>query len=275
LANYIYDYEVTKYDWLMVAYGEDKQFVVIHNDTEALQGWLEDNPFLIGFNNKHYDRYILAACEHGYAPEDVKKVNDYIIGGGNGWECPLLKGVKVRQQCDLRDDMQVGLSLKSIEAHLGMNITETTVDFDIDRKWTDDELERMIYYCKADFLATKKLYDLRKDYIKNKVQLGKECGLSTHEAMCLTNAKLTAKFLKANKKTFTDEREYKYPSNLLREYIPDEVFGFFDRMHDESISDDDLWSGKLDIDVGGCPVTLGFGGIHGAIPTYTEEGDNE
>jgi hypothetical protein len=69
---------------------------------------------------------------------------------------------------------------------------------------------------------------------------------------------------------YTDEREYKYPTNLRREYIPQEVFEFFDRLHDTSISDDDLFKSKLDITSGECPVTIGFGGIHGAIPFYRE-----
>lgn len=40
--------------------------------------------------------------------------------------------------------------------------------------------------------------------------------------------KLTAAFLDAEPKPHYDEREYVYPSKLLRQYIPQEVFGFFD-----------------------------------------------
>lgn len=68
-----------------------------------------------------------------------------------------------------------------------------------------------------------------------------------------------------------DEREYKYPDNLRREYIPKEVFDFFDRLYDKSIPNKELFKSKFNLTVGGCPVTLGFGGIHGAIPFYQEE----
>ena len=88
----------------------------------------------------------------------------------------------------------------------------------------------------------------------------------------MTNAQLTAAYLDARREIeFNDEREYKYPENLRREYIPDEVFYFFDRLYDPDISDDELFKSKLNITVGDCPVTLGFGGIHGAIPFHQEE----
>jgi hypothetical protein len=88
----------------------------------------------------------------------------------------------------------------------------------------------------------------------------------------MTNAKLTAAYLDARREVeFNDEREYKYPENLRREYIPQEVFDFFDRLYDKSIPDDELFKSKLNITVGECPVTLGFGGIHGAIPFHREE----
>jgi hypothetical protein len=37
-------------------------------------------------------------------------------------------------------------------------------------------------------------------------------------------------------------------------------------LYDKSVPDDELFKSKLNIFVGDCPVTLGFGGIHGAIP---------
>ena len=88
----------------------------------------------------------------------------------------------------------------------------------------------------------------------------------------MTNAKLTAAYLDAQRpnRPWTDEREYQYPPNLLREYIPQEVFDFFDRMHDPAIPDDVLFKSKLKQDVYGCPTVLAYGGIHGAIPFYEE-----
>ena len=93
-------------------------------------------------------------------------------------------------------------------------------------------------------------------------------GLSDVKAMGMTNAKLTAALLKASAQPHDDERKYQYPENLLREYIPQEVFDFFNKMHDPEISDKELFSGKLELSIGECPVTIGYGGIHGAIPNF-------
>lgn len=264
-----YDCEVFAHDWLVVF--KDKQsgkYTCIWNDNEALADCLSDDCIYVGFNSKHYDQYIVKAIVYGYSPQEVKKVNDYIIGGGQGWQCPMLDYFFRFNNVDIRDDTQQGLSLKAIEGHLGMPIKESSVPFDIDRPLTDEEREETVFYCKHDVDSTEKLIDLRKDYLENKINLGKLAGINEVKAMGMTNAKLTAAMLQAKKKQHNDERCYEYPSNLKREYIPQEVFDFFDRIHDDSLSDDEVFKGKLNIMIGECPVTLGFGGIHGAIPNF-------
>lgn len=274
--TFIFDCEVFAHDWLFVfkevTTGE---YTVIHNDNDAVVAFMEQDPFLGGFNNKHYDNHILKAVMIGADPETVKRVNDAIIVDEvNGWDIPLLREYRVFfSSFDLMDDCQMGLSLKAIEAHLGIPIEETEVDFNIQRPLTPEELQRTIKYCKYDVDATERLYHLRENYLKNKATLGRARGLDERQAMYMTNAKLTSVYLKAVKpeKPWTDEREYQYPDKLLREYIPQEVFDFFDRMHDASIPSDELFSSKLELMVGECPCTIAYGGIHGAIPTYVEE----
>lgn len=264
-----YDCEVFAHDWLVVF--KDKKsgkYTCIWNDNEALADFLSDDCIYVGFNSKHYDQYIIKAIVYGYSPQEVKKVNDYIIGGGQGWQCPMLDYFFRFNNVDIRDDTQQGLSLKAIEGHLGMPIKESSVPFDIDRPLTDEEREETVFYCKHDVDSTEKLIDLRKDYLENKINLGKLAGLNEVKAMGMTNAKLTSAMLQAKKKQHNDERCYEYPSNLKKEYIPQEVFDFFDRIHDDSLSDDEVFKGKLNIMIGECPVTLGFGGIHGAIPNF-------
>ena len=264
-----YDCEVFAHDWLVVF--KDKKsgkYTCIWNDNEALADFLSDDCIYVGFNSKHYDQYIIKAIVYGYSPQEVKKVNDYIIGGGQGWQCPMLDYFFRFNNVDIRDDTQQGLSLKAIEGHLGMPIKESSVPFDIDRPLTDEEREETVFYCKHDVDSTEKLIDLRKDYLENKINLGKLAGINEVKAMGMTNAKLTSAMLQAKKKQHNDERCYEYPSNLKKEYIPQEVFDFFDRIHDDSLSDDEVFKGKLNIMIGECPVTLGFGGIHGAIPNF-------
>ena len=273
---FIFDCEVFAHDWLFVfkeiATGE---YTVIHNDNDAVVAFMERNPFLGGFNNKHYDNFILKGVMCGLTPEQIKEINDLIIVEEvNGWDIPVLREYRVYfDSFDLMDDCQVGLSLKAIEAHLGIPIEETEVDFNITHRLSEKELQETIYYCKYDVDATEKLYHLRQAYLKNKVTLGKARNLTDRQAMYMTNAKLTSVYLKAQKpeKPWNDERNYQYPEKLLRQYIPQEVFDFFDRMKDDHIPNDELFSSKLEIMVGVCPCTIAYGGIHGAIPTYVEE----
>lgn len=269
----VYDCEVLLYDWLVVFKDiASGQYTVIHNDNEALKMALDDDCVYIGFNSKHYDQFIIKAIWLDCTPAEVKAVSDFIIGGGQGWDYPLMREHYFAfNNVDIKDDMQMGLSLKAIEGHLGLSVQETTVPFDLDRPLTQAELEEMVFYCKHDVDCTEKVVELRKNYLKNKVQIGRLAGLNEVRAMGMTNAKLTSALLKASKKSHDDERKYRYPPNLRREYIPQDVFDFFDQMYDPSISDTELFKGKLQIQIGDCPVTLGYGGIHGAIPNYMWE----
>ena len=285
--TFIFDCEVFAHDWLFVFKEvETGQYTIIHNDNDAVIAFMEQDPFLGGFNNKHYDNHILKAVMIGADPETVKQVNDLIIVEElDGWDIPLLRDYRVYfHSFDLMDDCQDGLSLKGIEGHLGIPIEETEVDFNIDRRLTEEELQQTIKYCKYDVDATEILYHLRQNYLQNKATLGRVRGLDERNAVYMTNAKLTSVYLQAQKpsKPWTDERNYQYPDKLRREFIPQEVFDFFDRLHDPNIPDVDLFGGydedgkkikgaSLELMIGDCIVTLAYGGIHGAIPTYTEE----
>ena len=275
---FTYDTEVFAHDFVVVF--KDKETgerIVFHNDNLAVKEFISDDAIYCGFNTKHYDQYIIKAICAGLSPEEVKQVNDWIIGGGQGWQCPLLDGAYFRfNNVDIMDDMQMGLSLKAIEGHLGMSIEETEVDFNLDRPLTQEELDLTIKYCIHDVDATENLTSLRKNYLDNKIYLGGLKGIEPTRALAMTNAKLTAAYLDAHstleiEEMAMDEREYKYPENLRKEYIPKEVLDFFNRLYDKSIPSEELFKSKLNIEVGGCPVTLGFGGIHGAIPFHQEE----
>lgn len=274
-----YDCEVFSHDWIVVF--KDKEtgiFTVVHNDNEALRSCISEDAIYIGFNSKHYDQYIIKGICADLSPQEIKQLNDYIFAGNQGWQYPLLNGFYFSfNNVDIRDDTQQGLSLKAIEGHMGISIQETEVDFNLDRPLTQEELDQTIFYCKHDVDATEKLTEIRKDYLKNKINLGRMAGLTDTKAMAMTNGKLTAAMLKATAQKHDDERQYVYPDNLRREYIPQEVFDFFDRMYDPSISDAEYFKSKLEISVGECPVTIGFGGIHGAIPNYfwSEQEDPE
>ena len=274
--TWIFDSEVFKYDWLFTFKSVDTgEYVRIWNDSEALTQYLEDDPFLGGFNNKKYDNFIIKAILIGCTTEQIKHISDEIVvKQKNGWDIPLLKEYKVSfHWFDLLDDCQTGVSLKGIEAHLGLPIRESTVDFNIDRPLTEDERREVEKYCQHDVDTTELLYKLRQGYLANKKNLALVRGIDVRDGISMTNAKITATYLQAVKpeKPWTDERDYHYPDKLLKEYIPKEVFDFFDRLHDPNVPDDEMFEKNLELMIGDCPATIGFGGIHAAIPTYTEE----
>lgn len=269
----IYDCEVFKHDWIVV-FKDNKTriYTVIHNDNEALKMAINNDDMYIGFNSKHYDQYIIKAIAADFTPEEVKKLNDYIMGGGQGWEYPPLQGFYFNfNNIDIRDDMQQTLSLKSIEGHLGLPIKESNVDFNIDHSLTKEELEEVIKYCKYDVDSTEEIVNLREDYLKTKANLGKRAGIDVVKAMAMTNAKLTAQMLGAKFVPRDDGREYVYPDNLDKSVIPTEILEFFDTIHDKSIDDEELFKTSLDITLGDMPCTYAWGGVHGSQSKYYEE----
>ena len=288
---YIYDIEVFADDWIVVFRRpeENSDHIVIHNDNNHLRSFLsQPNIILGGFNNKHYDNWILLTMYLGGSNIEVKRHNDYIINGNNAWEFPFVSYKKLPVPTfDLRDDIaDIGISLKSIEGNLGLPIVESSVSFDIDRKLKPGELEEVIKYCKYDVDSTIRLYHERlDDYINAKILVGEMYGLSPQEAVGLTNAKLSAKVLGAKLVKRTDERDYIIPDNIDVNDIPQEVLNFFNLIHDKSIPDAKLFgspgSKGMTLDVkfttsyGTCPVTYAWGGVHGAKPCITVEEDEE
>ena len=273
---FTYDTETFAHDFIVVFKDKETgEYAVFHNDNLGVKEFISDDAIYCGFNTKGYDQYIIKAICAGFSPEEVKQVNDWIIAGGQGWQCPLLNGVFFRfNNVDIMDDMQMGLSLKAIEGHLGMSIEETEVDFNLDRPLTQEELNLTIKYCIHDVDATEKVTDIRKNYLNNKIYLGSLKGIEPTTALAMTNAKLTAAYLDARRtKDYNDEREYVYPTNLYREYIPQEVFEFFDRLYDKSISDEELFKSKLKFQMDDGECVLGFGGIHMGVRNYWEVSD--
>lgn len=268
-----YDCEVFAHDWIVVFKDyESKRFTVIHNDNAALLTCIDEGAIYCGFASKNYDQYIIKAICAGFTPEEVKEVNDWIIGGGQGWECPLLRGVRFWfNNIDIKDDVYIGHSLKDIEGHLGMNILESDVDFNLDRPLTREELESTIFYCKHDVEATERLVEIRKDYLKTKINLGKRAGIPETKALKMTNAKLTAMMLGAVRKEWTDGREYVYPPNLDLSLIPPDVLQFFETIHDMEIPDKALFKSYHETILGDMPCKYAWGGVHGSVKCFHDE----
>lgn len=283
---YIYDIEVFAYDWIVVARRpeEGSSYTVIHNDNYHLREFINNAPDILGgFNNKHYDDYVVMVMLNGGSNVEVKRCNDFIIDGGKPWEFPFIQYQKKPfKSFDLRDDIaDPGISLKAIEGNLKLPIVESSVPFDIDRPLTPGELEEVIRYCKYDVDSTVRLYwERKKNYLDAKILAGGIYDIAPMDALGYTNARLSAEALKATYKERSDERDYTLPSNLDPDRIPKIVLDFFMQIRDKTIPDAKLFgAGKgskgmtLDLILkcsgGECPVTYAWGGVHGAKPCVT------
>ena len=269
----VYDCEIFAYDWIVVFKDISTGiFTVIHNDNDAVREVIDEDNIYIGFNSKHFDSFIIKAIAYDFSPPEIKQLNDFLIDGGRGWEyAPLKEGYFKFNNVDIRDDVQKGLSLKAIEGHMGMDIQETEVSFDLDRPLTEYELQQTIHYCKHDVDATHELMKLRADYLKTKKNLGKRAGIDEAKSLAATNAKLTAMMLRAERKEWNDGREYVYPENLDTVVIPKPILDFFETIHDMSIPDDVLFKTSFEIEIGGMPCKYAWGGVHGSLTGYHEE----
>lgn len=220
---------------------------------------------------------------------EVKRHNDYIIGGKEPWTFPFVQYKKKPfKSFDLRDDIpDPGISLKAIEGNFKLPIVESSVPFDIDRKLTPEELEEVIRYCKYDVDSTVRLYwERKKNYLDAKILAGGIYGIDPFDALGYTNARLSAEALEATYTERDDERDYVIPEKLPVDRIPKIVLDFFLQIQDKSIPDAKLFgAGKgskgmtlefiLKTGGGECPVTFAWGGVHGAVPCIIIEIDDE
>lgn len=264
----LFDYETFKYDWLFVAMDlETQDYTIIENDRDKMIEFYNNNinNIWVGYNCKNYDKYILQAIINGINP---KLVNDYIIGGGNGWEL-----FRDRLDINLYDTMIMGKSLKQLESYFGVDIRETEIDFNIDRPLTDKERASNIEYCKSDVYNTAKVFMYNIDDFNAQIGLIKLSHGSLSD-LSKTKAQLSAKILGAKplpKKLLQQEWEFEYNQCVKEyDYKHKDVLKFFDSLRESKDP-----KAKYDIELYGIPHTFALGGLHGARPNYIYQADDK
>ena len=258
------DFEVFAHDVLMVAiHYRTKKKYIFHNSTcDEYQEFIDEyQPIFMTYNGKTYDKYILKACLLGYSPEEIKEINDFIIAGNNGWEYPFDGYCELPPIWDLFDCIKTFKSLKEIEANLRMNITETTVPFNLKTKWNEQQKKEVIYYCTADVEALFPLFERLINSYKSKFIICKIGNIPPAVGLGMTDANLTAKLLGAEKIEHNDPFGYTYPEQVQKEKIPQEALDYFDDL----IAHNDLNYKREapNLDLGTIEFQLGVGGCHG------------
>nr|DAN47237.1 MAG TPA: DNA polymerase [Caudoviricetes sp.] len=275
-----YDFEVFKYDWLAVFINEKDERLIVWNDPAILKQILEKFDCIVGFNNYNYDDLILTAIMNKYNNYEVWKLSNAIVTGGN---IPSNVRTTARKlpTLDVKQELPPNLSLKEIEANLGMDIVETPVSFNLDRELTGEELETVIKYCIHDVETTKKVFSLRKDYFESKFDICKEFKLDKLDVR-KTRASLASKVLKCDKSRLPegvlenkDRLNIKFADELRVENIPNEILNFYKNIRQRFLDGENfeiLEKEKLVCSLAGVEHTFGFGGIHGVRKNYMYEG---
>ena len=272
-----YDFEVFKEDWLAVFINiTHKTEQVIVNNPDELKALYEANrsDIWVGFNNRHYDQYIMKGILLGLDP---KRISDWIfMEKREGWQFSSVFNKIPMINYDVMPNPPVGL--KTIEGFLGSNIKETGVPFDINRKLTQAEIEETIKYCRHDVEQTIKIFLEKIDEFNTMHGIIQ----AFPDMVSLSNigdseARITAKVLGCSKQQFDDEFDYFFlPCLRLQKYKY--VQDWFEEKKKEALSMDlqncdkyykKLWykSQNLDTVVAGIPHSFGFGGLHGAAST--------
>lgn len=263
-----FDFEVFKYDWLVVFKTGD-EFKVIVNDTNELKEFINNNSnsILVGFNNYNYDDIILAGLLINKNPYELSK---QIINGIK----PKLKFNLIT--LDVIQELPLGVGLKSSQANLGESIIETPIDFKLDRQLTKEEIQEVVKYCKNDVDSTINLFKIREDYFKAKFEVVNEFKLPI-PALKNTRAVLSSKVLKCDKfNTPRDRLFIDYNPNINWTVIPPILREFYQKCeYDYRCGGDhkEIESRKLKLVIAGVPHVYAFGGIHGAIEKYNASGN--
>lgn len=282
------DFEVFKYDWILVAIdideynsGRYKPLVIVDDREALLDFYLEHfrKDIFVGYNIKGYDLHIFRCIleDRKY----INALNHMIISGGNGYAFDSNQNQK--WPMDVYDTSDKFHSLKQLEAFMGNSIVESSVDFTLERKLTKEEIEETIEYCTHDVEQMIEVFNRKINDYNATVSLIETFELPS-SFISKTHAQLSAIILECNqaiaktrkKCVDTQTQQVCYDLNPPKRFSWDEwmveiaptikiekykeVLDFFEN----KLNCD--YNSELEINVAGIPHKFGFGGLHGCIP---------
>ncbi len=252
----LFDFEVFKHDTLLGA------FILENDNIELYQTWDLDkirdfyhknkNFIWVGWNNSHYDNHILQAI---VKEENPKKVSDEIIDDNKK------KYLNIQlYNFDILSITRAFISLKQTEALQGKRISESEVDFNLNRPLTDDEKRLTEEYNFDDleqtlenFLKVKPGFLMRLDTIN-------EFNLPIN-SLSVTNTQIAEQVLKAEAIRGIENKVVK-PKMYANLKIKNQ------KVRDFYLKEEFATGKKLKLDICGLEHTIGVGGIHAARKKY-------
>lgn len=248
----VFDFEVFRYDVLLGAY--------IVNDNKYFQTW---EPYKIrefyeehkedvwvGHNNSHYDNHILEAVLFGVNPYEISK----LITEEN-YKSKLK--IKLRYYDLMR--WHFG-SLKVIEGQMGKNISESEVDFNIDRPLTNKERLLTEAYNRDDLDQTFLNLKLCKSEIQLRFDMMKEFNLGFN-TLRITENQIAEKVLKP-------VRIHGIENMYIKPQLPSTLRIKNERMISYYLNKEWEKIPKITLNICGVEHTIAKGGIHAAREKY-------
>lgn len=257
-----FDIEVFTFDSFVVVKTEEGLSKLFHNKNnfEGLGQYIQ-GATLVGYNNYHYDNFILQYMLEGRPQHEIKALNDQIISGGaKPKQIHRFKSLDCFQQIDVSMP-----SLKKIEANMGKMILESSVPFDLPRPMTKEEYRQAVDYCSYDVDVTMEIYKMRinsyfapKESLVKMVGKGEKWNTTTLSANALVGSKSITKWsnIRLNGDDITDLS--------MLDLVPSEVVELWQSGNDK---------GKVTIDEFNCTIEFGWGGLHGVHKTINNVKD--
>lgn len=259
-----FDFEVFKYDWLVVLYdliNQERKIIV--NNPDQLSEFYEKHKgdIWIGYNSKNYDQYILKGILCGFDPHEISEFITVEKKKGYSFSNLMNKIPMINYDASVKLN-----SLKVLEGFMGHNIKESSVSFDIDRKLTEVEIDEVIKYCVHDVEETIEVFLQNKSDFDSKLAL-----VSTFKLpltyLAKSDAQLAAIILGANRvHNRNDEFDLIIPKTLRLNNKYKRILDWY--LNEENRS----YEKTLDIDVAGVPHKFAWGGLHGAREKYFGKG---
>jgi hypothetical protein len=261
-----FDCEVFFKDWMFVFIDPEdlNRREIIINDSEKLNDFYNNNKeqIFVGYNARSYDQFIFKAILCGIDP---KKVNDYIIIDGNkgGTFSKKFKDIELLIYDCMIDKTK---SLKQLEAFMGNDIRETSVDFNLTRKLTKEEIELTVKYCTHDVEQTIEVFKRQPEELESQTSLVEAFDLPKNY-MNKTKAQLSAIILGAKNEC---DRFDDFDITLPDTRVVSEKYSYIVKWYESKINMN--YSMSLQTKVYGVPHIFAWGGIHGAISNYSGSG---
>ena len=247
----------------------DKGIVDIHG-YKNLEEYIKDK-VLIGYNNYHYDDYILYAMilvgRVQFEHDVIKAWNDSIIGNGSLVNMRKIdnKTIDCFQQVDISKP-----SLKKIEGNMGKSIIESSVDFRLDRELTPKENLETLKYCEYDVLNTLEVYKMRHEYFDSKksvVDMLEDEDLR-EKAMTWNTTSIVGQLLKPKYRL----RQGMHVDEKFLSYVDSEVLDMWQELS-MAYGDFNFKKKKVVREEFGNVIEFGWGGLHGAPKGFVKAQD--